>query len=51
MISVYFSFTTEKTMIFLYLLDLAFIPLEDRKLLKNQIQKHWKKKYLLSDIN
>ena len=40
LISVYISFTTEKTIIFLYLLDLAFIPLEDRKLLKIQIQKH-----------
>ena len=49
--SLYILASLLRKLIFLYLLDLAFIPLEDRKLLKNQIQKHWKKKYLLSNIN
>ena len=40
-----------KLWFFLYLLDLAFIPLDNRKLLKNQIQNHRKKKYLLLNIN
>ena len=35
---------------FLYLLDLAFIPLEDRKLLNNQIQA-FKKEISFVDIN